>query len=61
MVIRLTKPINNFRYIVLTDNVYTSPVLAKYLAGKGTYLCETVQPNHMGYPVDLVKTKAEIR
>ena len=61
VVIGLTKPIHNFGHIVFTDNFYTSPVLAKYLAGKDTYLCGTVRPNRIGYPADLVKTNAEIR
>ena len=61
VVIGLTKLIHNFRHIVFTDNFYTSSVLAKYLAGKGTYLCGTVRPNRMRYPADLVRTKAEIR
>ena len=61
VVIGLTKPIHNFGHIVFTDNFYTSPVLAKYLAGKGTYLCRTARPNCIGYPADLIKTKTEIR
>ena len=61
VLIGLTKPIHNFGHIVFTDNFYTSPVLAKYLAGKDTYLCRTARPNRIGYPVDLIKTKTEIR
>ena len=38
----LMKPIHNFRHIVFIDNFYMSPVLTKYLAGKGTYLCGTL-------------------
>ena len=42
VMIGLTKPIHSFSHIVFIDNFYTSPVLFKYLAGKGTYLCKTV-------------------
>ena len=42
VVIGLTNLIHSFRHVIFTDNFYTSPVLAKYLPGKGTYLCGTV-------------------
>ena len=61
VVIGLTKPIHNFGHIIYTDNFYTSPVLAKYLAGQKTYLCGTMRHNRLGYPADIVKTNAEVR
>ena len=61
VVIGVTKYLQNFGYIVYTDNFYTSPVLAKYLLKKNTYLCGTMRPNRIGYPRDLMKTKAEAR
>ena len=61
VMIGLTKPIHSFSHIVFIDNFYTSPVLFKYLAGKGTYLCKTAWANCIRYPVDLIKTKTEIR
>eukprot|EP00745_Piridium_sociabile_P024139 TRINITY_DN37977_c0_g1_i4.p1 TRINITY_DN37977_c0_g1~~TRINITY_DN37977_c0_g1_i4.p1 ORF type:complete len:171 (+),score=28.16 TRINITY_DN37977_c0_g1_i4:68-580(+) len=61
VVIGLTKPVHNCGHIVFTDNFYTSPVLAKYLLSKGTYLCGTMRPNRIGYPRDLIRTKAEVR
>ena len=36
------------------DNFNTSPILAKYLASQKTYLCGAMQPNHLGYPADIV-------
>ena len=50
VMIGLTKPIHNFGHIIFTDNFYTSPVLAKYLSSKGTYLCGTMRPNRIGSP-----------
>ena len=61
VVIGLTKPIQKLGHVVFTDNFYTSPVLAKYLSSQGTYLCGTMRPNRIGYPSDLVKTKADER
>ena len=61
VVIGLTKPIHNFGHIIYTDNFYTSPILAKYLASRKTYLCGTMHPNRLGYPADMVKTNAEVR
>ena len=61
VVIGLTKPIHNFCHIIYTDNFYTSPILAKYLASQKTYLYGTMRPNRLGYPADMVKTNAEVR
>ena len=61
VVIGLTKPIHNFGHIIYADNFYTSPILAKYLASRKTYLCGTMRPNHLSYPADMVKTNAEVR
>ena len=60
VVIGLTKPIHNFGHIIYTGNFYTSPILAKYMASRKTYLCGTMRPNHLGYPADTVKTNAEV-
>ena len=59
VVIGLTKPIHNFGHIIYTDNFYTSPILAKYLASRKTYVCGTMRPNRLGYPADIVKINAE--
>ena len=61
VVIGLTKPIYNFGHIIYMDNFYTSPILAKYLASRKTYLCGTMRPNRLSYPADMVKTNAEVQ
>ena len=61
VVIGLIKPIHNFGHIIYTDNFYTSPILAKYLASRKTYVCGSMRPNHLSYPADMVKTNAEAR
>ena len=59
VIIGLIKPIHNFGHIIYTDNLYTSPILAKYLVSQKTYLCGTMRPKHLGYPADIVKMNAE--
>ena len=59
VVIGLTKPIHNLGHLICMDNFYMSPILAKYLPSQKTYLCGAMQPNHLGYPADIVKMNAE--
>ena len=48
-------------HVIYTDNFYTSPVLAKYLFSKDTYLCGTVRPDRKGFPRTLVQKKRDIK
>ncbi|XP_052263387.1 piggyBac transposable element-derived protein 4-like [Dreissena polymorpha] len=61
VVIDLTKDLAGKGYTIFTDNFYTSPKLAHFLASKEIYTCGTVRTNRHGYPQELVKTKAEAR
>ncbi|KAH3842507.1 hypothetical protein DPMN_116003 [Dreissena polymorpha] len=61
VVMDLTKDLAVKGYIIYTDNCYTSPKLAHFLASKEIYTCRTVTTNRHRYPQDLVKTKVEAR